>query len=209
MKSSVSIVNLAKALLVAQKQMGAAVKGSKNPFFKSNYADLPTVMEVVKEPLNDAGIVVLQPATYHAETGKNYISTTLIHSESGEWIQGDTEVKMGDKQGPQDFGSAQTYARRFSLQSMLFIPAEDDDGNGVSGRAQTTKPVYTPKVTTVTNISTATVETQMGELKSALQDTPPIQMEPLKKTSSFSKKNKPAPSAPAVTLAPEQQADFE
>lgn len=144
MKTSQSIVNLSKALLKAQNQMGAAKKDAKNPFFKSTYADLPTVMEVVKLPLNEAGIIVLQPASYH--DGKNFISTTLVHAESGEWMQSETEVVSAKLNDPQAFGAAQTYARRFGLQAMLFIPAEDDDGNTASGRTvtQQAKPVSVP-----------------------------------------------------------------
>jgi hypothetical protein len=136
LKTSESIKNLSKALLVAQAQMGAAKKDAKNPFFKSTYADLPTVMEVVKLPLNEAGIVVLQPSSHH--DGKNFITTTLIHSETGEWMQSETEVVSAKANDPQAFGAAQTYARRFGLQAMLFIPAEDDDGNTASGRVAPT-----------------------------------------------------------------------
>ena len=132
MQTSPSISNLTKALLVAQKQMGAAVKGSKNPFFKSNYADLPTVMEVVKGPLNDAGVLILQPAIHR--DGRNFIQTVLVHAETGEMLVSETEVICSKERDPQAFGAAQTYARRFGLQAMVFIPSEDDDGNKASGR---------------------------------------------------------------------------
>jgi hypothetical protein len=168
MKTSESIKNLSKALLKAQSQMGSAKKDSKNPFFKSNYADLPTVMEVVKAPLNEAGIIVLQPATSssYPEGVKNYITTTLIHAETGEWISSDTEVVCAKANDPQAFGAAQTYARRFGLQSMLFIPAEDDDGNYASGRtvkssvasAQAVQETAKAETTTVAAESQAKVE---------------------------------------------------
>jgi hypothetical protein len=146
MKTSESIKNLTKALLQAQTQMGAAKKDSKNPFFKSSYADLPTVMEVVKAPLNEAGIIVLQPASNR--DGKNFITTTLIHGETGEWMTSETEVVSAKQNDPQAFGAAQTYARRFGLQAMLFIPAEDDDGNAAAGRT-TTQARPTPTATPV------------------------------------------------------------
>lgn len=144
--NSSEIKNLTKALLKAQMQMGSAVKGSKNPFFKSNYADLPTVMEVVKLPLNEQGIIVLQPASHR--DGKNFITTTLIHAETGEYISSETEVVCAKSNDAQAFGAAQTYARRFGLQAMLFIPAEDDDGNTAAGRTvtQQAKPVSAPVV---------------------------------------------------------------
>jgi hypothetical protein len=169
MTNSESIKNLTKALLAAQKNMGKAVKGAKNPYFKSTYADLPTVMEVVKEPLNEAGIIVLQPASYH--DGKNFITTTLVHADSGEWMSSETEVVCTKANDPQAFGAAQTYARRFGLQSMLFIPAEDDDGNYASGRTTAaTNATVTPKAVTVT-------ETSSVEVKAAPK------VEPLKKSS--------------------------
>jgi hypothetical protein len=156
MKSSQSIASLTKALLVAQAKMGAAVKGAKNPFFKSNYADLPTVMEVVKEPLNEAGIIILQPAEY--VDGKNFINTTLIHAESGEWMASSTEVICAKQNDPQAFGAAQTYARRFGLQSLLFIPAEDDDGNYASNRQAPTARPTAPVTKPVTSASGTTVQ---------------------------------------------------
>jgi hypothetical protein len=142
MKTSENISNLTKALLKAQVKMGAAVKGAKNPFFKSSYADLPTVMEVVKEPLNEEGIVVLQPASHR--DGKNFIITALVHSNTGEMLVSETEVICAKQNDPQSFGAAQTYARRFGLQSMLFIPAEDDDGNTASGRQAPAKTYVAP-----------------------------------------------------------------
>ncbi|NCX94513.1 MAG: hypothetical protein EBX40_07540, partial [Gammaproteobacteria bacterium] len=120
--------------------------GAKNPYFKSTYADLPTVMEVVKEPLNEAGIIVLQPASFR--DGKNFITTTLIHAETGEYMSSETEVVCTKANDPQAFGAAQTYARRFGLQAMLFIPAEDDDGNYASGRTNSyTAPVVNTETT--------------------------------------------------------------
>lgn len=161
MKSSPNIANLTKALLQAQKETGAAVKGSKNPFFKSSYADLPTVMEVVKEALNNNGVLILQPPAHR--DGKNFIDTILIHANTGEWMSGETEVVCKSDNNPQDFGAAQTYARRFGLQAMQFIPAEDDDGNKAAGRTVATaaKPSYTPapKVSTPEPAKTASITT--------------------------------------------------
>jgi hypothetical protein len=176
--NSSEIKNLTKALLKAQMQMGSAVKGSKNPFFKSNYADLPTVMEVVKGPLNDAGIIILQPASH--KDGKNFITTTLIHAESGESISSETEVICAKANDAQAFGAAQTYARRFGLQAMLFIPAEDDDGNYASGRTTTQATNRT-----ATAASAVTAASPVANVAPAgATSTPPAPM----KTSSFRKK---------------------
>jgi len=193
MKTSQSIQNLTKALLVAQTQMGAATKGAKNPFFKSSYADLPTVMEVVKEPLNNAGIIVLQPATH--QDGKNFITTTLLHADTGEWMESQTEVVCAKQNDPQAFGAAQTYARRFGLQSMLFIPAEDDDGNFASGRT----PANIAKNNNVTTVvNTPVTPTTPTPVLATTTPTTGISTEPFKKTSSFSKKKKEATTTTVV-----------
>lgn len=203
MKTSESIKNLTKALLQAQSQMGAAVKGSKNPFFKSSYADLPTVMEVVKGPLNDNGILVLQPGSHR--DGKNFITTTLIHGESGEWISSETEVVSSKQNDAQNFGASQTYARRFGLQSLLFIPAEDDDGNTASGRTAVTNKAAQPTqaakpaATTTTNVN-AEFDAIPAPAKTEAAPTTTT-LEPLKK-SSF--RNKAAPKPAATTAATDE-----
>lgn len=125
---------IAKALIEAQKEMGNAVKDSKNPYFKSSYATLNSVMEACIPILNKHQIAVLQPITQVGD--KSYVNTLLIH-ESGEMINGLTEIvyaKVGDAQAQ---GSGITYARRYGLQSLVCIGAEDDDGNKASEQSKT------------------------------------------------------------------------
>lgn len=129
MTTSPEISRISAALLRAQKAIGGAAKGAKNPFFHSNYADLGSVMAACKEQLNDNGISILQPI----EDG--CVSTMLL-DVSGEWIKDSgvpiVFVKQND---PQAQGAAITYARRYGLMSMLFIPAVDDDGEGATNHA--------------------------------------------------------------------------
>jgi hypothetical protein len=125
MKTSTEVGKIAAAFLKAQKNIGAASKGSANPFFKSKYADLGSVMEACKEALNNEGISVLQPVTNIAD-GKHAVTTRLQH-ESGEFFE-DTMILEVPKLTMQDLGSAISYARRYGLQAIGFIPAEDDDG---------------------------------------------------------------------------------
>lgn len=117
---------IAVAFLKAQSEMGNATKDSSNPYFKSKYADLNAVREACLPALNKHGICVLQP-TVQIE-GKNYVKTILLH-ESGETIEALTEVLFGKPNDPQAQGSGITYARRYGLQSLVNIGAEDDDGN--------------------------------------------------------------------------------
>lgn len=128
MNKSESIKNIAGALLAAQKTMGDATKGSKNPFFKSSYADLNSIREVAIPALNAQGVTVLQPT----DAAAGLVETVLLHT-SGEWISGTTKIvnTKGDAQGE---GSGVSYARRYGLQSLLNIGAVDDDGEAAVGR---------------------------------------------------------------------------
>jgi hypothetical protein len=88
-------------------------------------------MEVCKDPLNDAGIFLAQPAS--SDQNGTYVETTLYH-ESGEFIStGPMKLELS-KTDMQALGSAITYARRYQLQSLLSIPAEDDDAENAVGR---------------------------------------------------------------------------
>ena len=138
METSNSILKIAPALLKAQKAIGSAKKESVNPFFKSKYADLGSVMEACKEALNDNGIMVIQPTG--VTDGIGYVETVLLH-ESGEWISSTMKITAKTENNPQEQGSAITYARRYSLQSMMFIPAEDDDGEKATDHSAATKTV--------------------------------------------------------------------
>ena len=126
---------IASAILKAQMEMGNATKGSSNPFFKSKYADLNSVREACMPALHNNGISVLQP-TVHIE-GKNFIKTILLH-ESGETFEGLTEIIYSKQNDAQAQGSGITYARRYGLQSLLNIGADDDDGNKASVKAEST-----------------------------------------------------------------------
>lgn len=140
MERSESIVNLSKALVKAQSEMGAVSKGAVNPYYNSKFADINEVIKTVKEVLNNNQISFLQPLKVIDVAGEkvSVIETILIH-ESGEYISSQIEVVSKDKNDPQKFGLSITYSRRFGLQSMLGLPAEDDDGNKASDKSTDTK----------------------------------------------------------------------
>lgn len=133
MNRSDSIKEIAGALHKAQKSIKAALKDSTNPHFKSKYADLSSVIDAVKQPLLDAGIVFTQGV--HDAEGGVAIETMLLHT-SGEWISSTLRIPA-TKQDAQGYGSAITYGRRYGLQAICGVPAEDDDGNAAT--ASTTK----------------------------------------------------------------------
>lgn len=128
---SENISTIAKALVAAQKVMGNATKDSKNPFFKSKYADLNAIREAVLPSLNENGISVLQPTIY--QDGKKFVQTVFLH-ESGEYISGLTEILAAKETDAQAQGSGISYARRYGLQSLANVGAEDDDGESAMGR---------------------------------------------------------------------------
>lgn len=125
MKTSESIDKIAPALLAAQKEIGNATKNATNPHFRNNYADLGAVIEAVKEPLNKAGIAIIQSLSEGADG--LHLTTRLLHT-SGQFIE-DTAFTPLPKADPQGVGSATTYLRRYSLAAILCITQEDDDGN--------------------------------------------------------------------------------
>lgn len=136
MNKSESIKELALALAKAQAEMGAAKKGKDNPFFKSKYADLAEVVAAVKEPFANHGLSYVQFPI--EEGGRIGVETILMH-ESGEYLSNHFTVHLS-KQDAQGAGSAITYCRRYALQAIAGIPAEDDDGNAASqGNAQSSK----------------------------------------------------------------------
>ena len=135
MQKSESIKHIAAALNNAQAEMSGAKKGANNPFFKSKYADMNSVVDAVRIPFCNNGLSYSQfPIMQDNKVG---VETILMH-ESGEWMS-DILVLPMVKQDPQSAGSAITYAKRYALQSIAGIPSEDDDGNAASNQKQPAK----------------------------------------------------------------------
>jgi hypothetical protein len=117
---------IAAALVKAQREFGPALKTSTNPHFRSKYASLDACIEAVIDALNNNGIYLMQLTDEHENGVK--VSTTFIH-ESGEQLSGGTLFMPATKHDAQGFGSALSYARRYSLMAACGIAPEDDDGN--------------------------------------------------------------------------------
>jgi hypothetical protein len=121
--------NIAAALVKAQKKFSPALKTSTNPHFKSKYADLSACVEAVIDALNENGIALIQK-THECESGV-MVETVFVH-ESGEVFEAGRLHVPASKNDPQGYGSALTYARRYSLMASCGIAPEDDDGNAAS-----------------------------------------------------------------------------
>ena len=130
---SSDIDKLAAALAKAQSEIRGAKKSSTNPFFKSDYADLDTVIKSCFPQLTKNGLSVIQ-GNDTCDKGSFYVTTMLLH-ESGQWIKSKLKMPIGGKQDAQAVGATITYARRFSLSAMVGIAQTDDDGNSISDKA--------------------------------------------------------------------------
>jgi hypothetical protein len=120
---------IASALVKAQKAFGPALKSSTNPHFRSRYADLSACVEAVIDALNNNGIALIQ-RNHPADNGV-IVETVFIH-ESGETLECGQLHVPATKHDAQGYGSALTYARRYSLMAACGIAPEDDDGNAAS-----------------------------------------------------------------------------
>lgn len=126
LQKSESIQNLSTALCKFQGAVEKIKKTETNPFFKSKYADLPEILDAIREPLLENGLSVVQ-----MPVGENELTTILMHS-SGEYIM--STMKMNPvKNDPQGLGSCITYMRRYCISACLNLNIDkDDDGNAAS-----------------------------------------------------------------------------
>lgn len=113
------------AFFQAQCEMTGAKKNAKNPFFKSDYADLKSVMDAIREPFANNGLYFVQAAEANGQMIA--ITTRIVHT-SGEWIEAITELPP-IKNDVHGWISAFTYGKRLGLQSLAGLPSIDDDGN--------------------------------------------------------------------------------
>ena len=119
------------AFVKAQKEFGVLLKDTTNPFYKSKYADLNACVNTVLTALNNNGIGLVQ--TCHESDSGVIVETLFIH-ESGEQLSCGKLHVPAIKQDPQQYGSALTYARRYSLMAACGIAPEDDDGNATKAK---------------------------------------------------------------------------
>jgi hypothetical protein len=129
---------IASAFVKAQADFGPALKTNTNPHFKSKYAGLDACVEAVIDALHKHGIGLMQ-RTLPCESGVT-VETVFIHS-GGETISSGPLHVPAQKQDAQGYGSALTYARRYSLMAACGIAPEDDDGNAAA-RPASAQPRY-------------------------------------------------------------------
>ena len=122
------------ALAKAQLDMLPAKTGSSNPYFKSKYADLASIVKASRKALGVNGLSVIQRIVRNGSAGMTLL-TRLCHA-SGQWIESSMTVNP-PKQDIQSLGSYLTYLRRYTYSSIVGVVAceEDDDAEAAIGRS--------------------------------------------------------------------------
>ena len=136
---------LLQALGNVKKEVGKLSKTETNPFFKSKYFDINSLIEQVEPLLEKNGLLLLQPIE------NNKVVSIIYHMDTEKFVS--SSIDLPQLNDPQKLGSAITYYRRYTLQSLLGLQAEDDDGNKASQ----------PIIKRITNID------KMNDCKSLLE----------------------------------------
>lgn len=116
-------------ILKLQSEIGALAKTETNPFFKSKYFDVNSLIAQLMPLLEKYGLTVLQPLC--TVDGKPALNT-LVYGDDKLLV--DYAIPLPEITDPQKMGSAITYYRRYSLQSLFLLQAEDDDANHASAK---------------------------------------------------------------------------
>lgn len=162
MSETEAIAKLYEAMSLAQAEFKKALKDSENPFFKSNYADLESIIDAIRPAFAKYGLAFIQPT--EIVDGKLYLKTVIVHKAGGR-IESIYPV-VSSKPDPQSLGSAISYARRYSLSAMAgVVTSDDDDAEAAMGRPQQQqapppqKPVnHAPSSVPKSNLSEAQVK---------------------------------------------------
>jgi len=173
---SEEIGKVSAALVKAQEEVETALKASTNPHYGSSYADLTSVLGVIKPALATHGLAMVQYPGYG--DGVVTMTTILVH-ESGEWIQSPVASIPITKQDPHGAMSGTTYLRRGCASSLMALIADDDDGNAAVGPApKPTKPAKSTRPTAAKKKEKAAADTDhlaerlgvLGALVSACEE---------------------------------------
>lgn len=172
------INELAKALAAFQAEVVTVGKGADNPFFKSKYAELGSIMKKAQPVLTKHGLSVVQlPDNLD---GQAALTTILMHT-SGQSLRATVPLVLS-KQDPQGFGSAMTYFRRYGYAAALQIVIdEDDDGNNASHPKTQVSNSWNNKPAKLTGMATdkqrETISKELGNIGVSLEQTAGYLME--------------------------------
>lgn len=165
------------ALAKAQGEMTSADLNKSNPYFKSSYADITSIVSASRPYLSKYGLSVMQNI-YEQTDGTSWLITMLLHGESDQWITSRKRI-VPPKNDIQSYSSYVTYIKRISYASLIGVVSGDDDDDGEAavatsrqafskGVALNTK--YNPKESSFDVIS----KTQLEEIEYELNEYPDI-----------------------------------
>lgn len=127
METSKTFNSVVKAINEVRRSANKVVKDGTNPHFKSKYASLNSVVEVLGENLDKFNLDIIQAPE------ENSLVTLILHRESGEWVKFITSAPLAQNNA-QGLGSLISYLRRYSLITAFGLLMDDDDGNIASGK---------------------------------------------------------------------------
>jgi hypothetical protein len=107
--------------------MGGAVKGSQNPFFKSRYASLTSVLQAIRPAMEANGLALVQLPGWDHDNDMPTLTTIITHKDGGCIMSRASAPFAKGKTGPQEYGSVISYLRRYSAQAVMAVPSVDDD----------------------------------------------------------------------------------
>ena len=138
MNRSETITEIAKALAKFQSEVSDPNRTKENAFLKSKYVTLDSLLQTVRPVLANNGLSFLQVPF----TGADVVSvTTMLLHESGEWLESDPFTLPLMKKDPQGVGGVVTYARRYSLSSILGVAWDEDDDAQSNNETELTKQI--------------------------------------------------------------------
>jgi len=146
-----------KKIFAVRNEVGKLSKTETNPFFKSKYFDINGLIENVRPLFEKQKLLLLQPII------SNCVVSQIIDIDSGEKVE--SSIELPTSIDPQKIGSAITYYRRYTLQSLLGLETEDDDGN---------KAATPPKPQPVKQEKPSLTDEQFGKALATLKGTFPI-----------------------------------
>ena len=147
------------------KDVVALTRDQLNPFFKSKYVPLKSVLSEAKRVCLENNFIFYQTTTLditREEQAETILITTLEHS-SGKSIKSEIPIVAKDKNDPQKIGGGLTYMRRYSLTCILGIEETDDDGNKSSVTKKTAKPTIQEIISSIRSIKDKKTLNEMKE----------------------------------------------
>lgn len=165
-QSKIEAATLSSAMALAFAEIEGATKAAVNPHFGKKYADLGAVIDAIKPALIKHGLFFMQKSEPSAD---GVIVHTTLHHTSGQEMDLGKLYVPADKRDAQKFGSALSYARRYSLMTAFGVPAEDDDGNAASSSPRA-DPVPLDRPAFITDEQRDLIQTLAGPAGKTIQE---------------------------------------